>query len=48
MIENMNKCFNFMKVENGLFKHKQLEAREGQVFLRMKQRPVVFVTNVAE
>ncbi len=37
-----------MKVENGVFKHKQVEKKDGQVFLRMKQRPVVFVTAVAE
>jgi hypothetical protein len=29
---------NFIKVQNGKFKWKQIEAKNGKVFMRMKQR----------
>ena len=41
------KMINFMKVENGMFKHRQLEQRDGKIFLRMKQRLVVSVKDAS-
>lgn len=48
-IERLNKSifYNYMKIERGIFKHKQIENRDGQTFLRMKQRPVIIVTPIA-
>ena len=37
--------YNYIKVEKGIFKHRQVENRDGHLFMRFKQRPVVIVSS---
>lgn len=39
---------NFMKIKNNIFRHRQIERKDGRVFMRMKQRGVVFVRDMSE
>ena len=35
--------FNFQKIEGLVMKFRQIEIRNGHVFMRMKKRPLMFV-----
>jgi hypothetical protein len=38
---------NFIKVKNLVRYHKQVETRNGLIFMRMKKRPLVFIRDVS-
>lgn len=38
--------FNFMKIKNNIFRHRQIERRNNLLFMRMKQRSLLIVRRV--
>ena len=38
---------NFMKIKDNMFRHRQIEKRDGRIFMRLKQRSMVFVRNIS-
>jgi len=37
---------NFIKIKNLVRYHKQVETRNGLIFMRMKKRPLIFIKDV--
>jgi len=35
--------FNFMKIKGNVFRHRQIERRDGLFFMRMKQRGLIIM-----
>ena len=40
--------FNFMKVKGNILRHRQIENRDGLVFMRLKQRAIIIVRGPAD